>query len=235
MTFSPPPSPSAFPYDEPLRQRMAQAQIPSYRALSHQAGVSRSSLNQLRKGQADQIRLGTAQRLSQTLGVSIADLIAQFTDSGTNPESAAAAPATSQPVADPAATIAALRQEYDRLQQQMAHQEQALRQQVQREALTVIESWLVMWPNATQAAQDKPDLHASKIIPLTRPLQELLQTWAVQPIGSVGATVAYDPHLHQANAPLQSGQPVRIRHVGYWHGNRLLRRAEVVAIPQSGQ
>ena len=225
------PTPQPFPYDAPLRRLMTQAQIPSYRALSQRSGVSRSSLNQLRRGQMGTMRLETLQRLSQTLGVSVADLIAQFMDPVTNPGPNPVANSTPTPIPspDPTATIAALRQEYGRLQQHMASQEQTLRQQVQREALTRIESWLVMWPNAVQAAQDKPDLPASKIIPLTRPLQELLETWAVRPIGAVGETVAYDPQIHQPmGGILQPGQAVQVRNVGYWHGDRLLHRAKVI-------
>ncbi len=235
MTSSPAPPSQPFPCDEALRRLMAQAQIPSYRALSQQSGLSRSTLNHLRQGQVDRLRVGTVQRLSQTLGVSVADLIAQFTGAGThseaaNPESTSPVPSESPPIANTTATIAALRQEYDRLQQQMACQEQTLRQQVQREALTVMESWLLMWPNAAQAAQDKPDLLASKIIPLARPLQALLQTWAVRPIGTLGEVVSYDPQRHQSDRSVQPGQSVRIRHLGYWHGDRLLHRAKVVPV-----
>jgi DNA-binding Xre family transcriptional regulator len=222
-----------FPYDDALRRLMTQANLPSYRALSQQSGLSRSTLNRLRQGQVDRLRVGTLQRLGQTLGMSVAELIAQFDDAGANPESAklkstSAVHSESPPVAAAAATIAALRQEYDRLQQQMASQEQTLRQQVQREALTVMEPWLLMWPNAAQAAQEKPDLLASKVIPLTRPLQALLQTWAVRPIGTVGEVVSYNPQLHQSDRSIQPGQSVRIRHLGYWHGDRLLHRAKVI-------
>lgn len=244
-----PPAPQPFPYDASLRQRMTQAHIPSYRALSQQTGLSRSSLNPLRRGQIGKMRLEQVQRISQALGVSVADLIAQFADSAASPDSApdltpalastsastpALAPTPSSGPTDSTATIAALRQEYERLRQQMASQEQTIRQQVQREALTVIESWLLMWPNAVQAAQQKPDLQASKILPLTRPLQTLLQTWSVQPIGAVGETVPYDPQLHQPERSTQPGEAVQVRHVGYWHGDCLIYRARVIPIGSSG-
>ncbi len=238
-----PPAPQPFPYDAPLRQRMTQAHIASYRALSQQAGLSRSSLDQLRRGQIGKMRLEQVQRISHALGVSVADLIAQFADSVASPDSAPDSAPTPTSVSTPiltptlssatTATIAALRQEYERLRQQMASQEQTIRQQVQREALTVMESWLLMWPNAVQAAQQKPDLQASKILPLTRPLQALLQTWSVQPIGAVGETVPYDPQLHQPERPTQPGEPVQVRHVGYWHGDCLLYRAKVIPVESS--
>lgn len=234
MTSSSDLPPQPFPYDDTLRRLMAQANLPSYRALSQQSGVSRSVLDHLRKGQVDRLRVGTLQRLSQVLGVSVADLIAQFAEAGATSEPTSAVRPEAPPAADTVATIAALRQEYDRLQQQMASQEQTLRQQMQREALTVIEAWLWMWPNAVQAAQDKPDLPASKVVPLTRPLQELLQTWAVQPIGTVGEITSYDPQIHQPmGGTLQPGQPVRVRNVGYWHGDCLLHRAKVAPVEDS--
>ena len=224
--------PTPFPQDEPLRGLMAQAQIPSYRALEQRSGVSRSSLNHLRRGTLGTMRLATLQRLSQTLGVDLADLIARC-------GGATAQPTEAQPpwLGDPPTTedrdLATLRREYGQLQQRLIDQEQALRQQMQRQALGVMEPWLLMWPNAAQAAQDKPDLPASKVIPLTRPLQALLQTWAVRPIGVVGEVVPYDPQLHQPMAgTLAPGQAVQVRHLGYWHGEDLLYRAKVIPVEE---
>lgn len=209
--------------DDPLRPLMAQAQIPSYRALSQRSGVSRSTLTQIRRGHLGRLRLETLERLSHALGLSVTDLITALAPSK----------ADHGPTADPPtiATVATLRREYEQLQQQVIHQESAVRQRVQQEALAMVESWLLMWPNAVEAAQQKPDLLASKIIPLLRPLQGLLQTWAVQPIGAVGEIVPYDPQIHHSLGGAPSvGQSVQVRQVGYWHGDRLLHRAKVVPV-----
>lgn len=229
--------PTALPQDEPLQGLMAQAQIPSYRALSQRAGVSRSSILSLRQGTLGTMRLETLQRISQALGIPLADLVARCSgvqpDGGQSQAGGDTLALENQATVDldpvDLATLDTLRREYGQLQQRLLHQEQAIRQQVQRQALGVMEPWLLMWPNATQAAQDKPDLPASKLIPLTRPLQTLLQTWAVRPIGAVGEVVPYDPQLHQPMAGLlQPGQAVQVRHLGYWHGEDLLHRAKVI-------
>lgn len=219
--------PTPFPQDEALRGLMAQAHIPSYRALEQRSGVSRSSINHLRRGTLGTMRLATLQRLSQTLGVDLAALIAQCGGAAAPLERQESPPAVADPDTDN--DLDTLRREYGQLQQRLVDQEQAMRQQMQRQALGVMEPWLLMWPNAAQAAQDKPDLPASKVIPLARPLQALLQTWAVRPIGAVGEVVPYDPQLHQPMAgTLAPGQAVQVRHLGYWHGQDLLHRAKVI-------
>ncbi|QQE64554.1 hypothetical protein GFS31_12350 [Leptolyngbya sp. BL0902] len=243
--------PTPFPQDDLLQRLMAQAHIPSYRALSQRAAVSRSSINQLRRGQLATMRLETLQRLSQALGIELGDLVARWnaaTASANPPAVGPSAGTGSRSVesealggtADGAApqghavTVETLHQEYARLQQRLATQEQDLRRQVQQQALRVIEPWLLMWPNAAQAAQQKASLPASKLIPLARPWQELLQTWAVCPIGTLGDVVAYDPKIHQiyqaTGALVQPGQAVQVRHLGYWHGEDLLHRAQVIPV-----
>ena len=231
VTFPVVAMPTPFPQDEPLRGLMAQAHIPSYRALAQRSGISRSSINHLRRGTLGTLRLATLQRLSQTLGVDLADLIAQCGGAVAPLERQDSPPAMAD--RDSGNHLDTLRREYGQLQQRFIDQEQALRQQMQRQALGVMEPWLLMWPNAAQAAQDKPDLPASKVIPLTRPLQALLQTWAVRPIGVVGEVVPYDPQLHQPMAgTLAPGQAVQVRHLGYWHGEDLLYRAKVIPVEE---
>jgi transcriptional regulator with XRE-family HTH domain len=228
------------PYEQRLQQLMTQAGWPSYRALATGAGISRSTLNHLRQGQIGKLQVTTLQRLSQALQVSPLDLMAQFSDSpavADRPAVRAAMPGDATAESDPndlrprpEVSITALRQECERLQQQLTSQEQEIRQRVQREAILVIESWLILWPNVLRAAQQDETFLASKLIPLTRPWQALLKTWEVHPIGAVGEIADYDPHIHQPmGGILQPGAPVRVTHVGYWHGDRLLYRAKVSA------
>jgi molecular chaperone GrpE (heat shock protein) len=148
-------------------------------------------------------------------------------------------PASSPPRADSESILApealaqesALRQECDRLQQQLAAQADTVRQQVQQEAIAQLESWLVQWPTATQAAQQRDDLPAHKLIPLVRPVEALVRGWGVTAIETVGAEVAFDPTVHQPKgALLTPGQPVRVTHVGYRQGDRLLYRARVTPV-----
>jgi DNA-binding Xre family transcriptional regulator len=201
-------------HTQALRSLMAQANIPTYRALSQVSGVSRQAIDRLRGGQVETLRLSTAQRLSDALGISLVDLIAGF---GTVPA-----------VPDRALD---LRQECDRLQAQLATQAETVRQQVQQAAIAQLEPWLLQWPTAVLAAQQKPELSAQKLLPLVRPVEALVQSWGLTPLEAVGAEVLFDPRLHQAHgACLKPGQRVRVSHVGYRQGDRLLYRARVSAI-----
>ncbi|MEA5447476.1 helix-turn-helix domain-containing protein [Leptolyngbya sp. CCNP1308] len=211
-------------YSPALRSLMAQANIVSYRALSQTSGVPRTAIDSLRQGQVGRLRLDVLQRLGQTLGLPLEALVNRFSS-----------PNAPQPTGGSGAElidqIKALRQECDRLTTQLTTQADAVRQQVQQEAIAQLEPWLVQWPTAAHAAQYKADLPAQKLLPLVRPVETLVQNWGVTPIETVGAEVSYDPQIHQPKAGVLSpGQPVRVSHVGYRQGDRLLHRAKVAPI-----
>ena len=217
-------------YSQPLQALMQRAGLSSYRALSRAAGVSRSTLTLLRQGQVGRLRVVSVQRLAQALGVTTPELLVQFDGAGP------AAPPPAQPVSQGAVSQApealqpdiTLRQEYERLKHQLETQPQHICQQVQREAIALLEPWLLQWPTAIYAAQQNPTIPATRLIPLTKPLDALLQAWGLTAIGPVGADVPYDPQQHQPmGAAITPGQRVRIRYVGYQQGDRLLYRAKV--------
>jgi len=214
-------------YSFRLQELMQRVEIPSYRALSDRAGVSRWAINLLRQGKLERLRVDVLMRLSQTLAMPLSGLIARFSESGgdqVNPSvsGVGSAPSTASP------DVEALRREYERLQQQLADQEQEVRQRVQRDAIATLESWLVQWPTAVYAAQNNPDLSATKLLPLARPIETLLQSWDVTPIGTVGQEEPFDPTIHQPReGNPQVGQIVRIRNVGYRHGEKIVYRAKV--------
>jgi len=109
--------------------------------------------------------------------------------------------------------------------------EASLREQFQRESLQLIESWLLQWPTAVSAIAQNPDLPAQRVVKLLNPLEKLLQFWGVVRIGEVGEEVPYHPGQHQLlSGKAQPGDKVRIRYVGYQHGEKLLYRAQVEPI-----
>jgi molecular chaperone GrpE (heat shock protein) len=74
-------------------------------------------------------------------------------------------------------------------------------------------------------------LAAVKLLPLVRPIEQLLQKWEVEEIAPVGAEVAYDPQLHQLlEGTAQPGEKVKVRYTGYHQGDKLLYRAKVSPI-----
>ncbi|MFE4106615.1 helix-turn-helix domain-containing protein [Almyronema epifaneia] len=195
-----------------LRQLMQQAGISSFKALSQQAHVSPWQVRQLRQGNIAHMRLQVLRQLAEALGLSLADLLTAFMPSAiqSNPGSA---------------TLAA---EYQRLQQQLSEQKQQLKQKFQQESLDALEAWLLNWPTAAYAAQNNPQIPATRLLPLVRPLETLLADWGVEAIAAVGAELAYDPQQHQLiDGSAQPGDLVRVRYVGYRQGDKLLHRAKV--------
>lgn len=215
-----------------LRQLMAQARIPSFKALAQAAGVSDWVIQQVRDGQAESVRLSGWLGLSRALHISLGELVEYFCPgvaSVSLPESVPLpADAASSLDASEAAAVQSLRQEYQRLQAQMADLKLSLEEQFQENALNQIESWLLNWPTAAHQAQQKPELPAMRLVPLLQPVHALLTAWGVRAIAPVGAEVPYDPHQHQLlEGTAQPGDRVYVRNTGYWHNDKLLFRAKV--------
>ncbi|MGF1458997.1 MAG: helix-turn-helix domain-containing protein [Leptolyngbyaceae cyanobacterium] len=211
-----------------LNRLMAAVQIPSYRALARQAGVSDWAVQQLRRDRLPQMKVATIEKIAIALSLSLPELLARFGD--TTPSSAppdGTVTATS-PSTHRNAHLTQLAAEYGRLQAQQQQQAEQLTVQLQREALVVLESWLVQWPTVVQAVAQNPDLPASRLVPLVEPVQMLLKTWGVEAIASVGATVPYNPQDHQSmQGDIAPGTPVKIRYTGFRHHGSLLHRAQV--------
>jgi DNA-binding Xre family transcriptional regulator len=203
-------------YTQRLQQLMQPLGFSTYKQLSLSAGVSEKLLRRLRQGQVLQLRGETLLKLAQALQVSVSELLATF--------SSVSLPTTSPSEGEEAT----LRQEYQRLQQQLEHQRETLMQEFQQSSLQVLESWLVQWPTAAYAAQQNQQLPAARLLPLVRPVEQLLQEWGVDAIASVGSEIPYDPHLHQLmEGTAQPGELVRVRYTGYRQGDKLLYRAKV--------
>ncbi|NEO49650.1 MAG: nucleotide exchange factor GrpE, partial [Moorea sp. SIO4A3] len=120
------------------------------------------------------------------------------------------------------------KQEYQRLEQQLEQQRETLMQEFQQSSLQVLESWLVQWPTAAYAAQQNQQLPAVRLLPLVKPVEQLLEKWGVEAIASVGDELPYDPQQHQLmSGTAQPGDRVRVRYTGYRIGDKLLHRAKV--------
>lgn len=200
---------------------MQQVGVSSYKQLSRISGVSEKQLRRLRQGQVSQLRVETLLKLSQALKVSVSELLKTFTtpDVEESPE-----------------TLTALKQEYQRLQQQMAQQREVLLQEFQQSSLQVLESWLIQWPTAAYAAQQNQQLPAVRLLPLVRPVEQLLEQWRVEAIAPVGTELPYDPQLHQLmEGTAQPGELVRVRYTGYRLESKLLYRAKVSPISNANK
>lgn len=210
-------------YTQQLQQLMQRLGFSSYKQLSRSAGVSEKQLRRLRVGQVSQMRVETVLKLAQALQVPVSQLLETFSLESALP--------SSQVDEGKATSIEALRQEYQRLQQQLENQRETLIQEFQQSSLQVLESWLVQWPTAAYAAQQNQQLPAVRLLPLVRPVEQLLQEWGVEAIASVGSELPYDPLWHQLmEGTSQPGDLVRIRYTGYRVRGKLLYRAKVSPI-----
>jgi DNA-binding Xre family transcriptional regulator len=208
-----PTSGSPIDYTPQLQHLMQLRGISTFKALSQQTGVSGQHLLTLRRGQILALRLETLAPLSRVLQVSIADLLVTFLP----PDLAAPPPAPPS-----------LEQEYQRLQQQLAQQHQQLWQEFQQTSLQTLEPWLLQWSAAAYAAQQNPQLSAVKLLPLLRPIEQLLQQWDIVTFVTVGTEIPYDPQWHQLISGIAApGTLVRVRYAGYRQGEKLLHRAKV--------
>ncbi|ELS34645.1 MULTISPECIES: nucleotide exchange factor GrpE [Pseudanabaena] len=228
---------------EILRQFMKLANISSFQILSDRAGVSRRAIDTLRKGNAATLKYSNLAKLAEILNIEVTELIAQFipsdlsSDPDRNPDLNLnldlQAPNDNADASS--STIANLRTEYQRLQQKLEHQTQELRSQFERETFYQLESLLLQLPSAAYAAQNNPNMLAKNILPLWRPLEQLLQKWGITAIGAVGAEVAYDPQNHQlmeGSERIEEGDLAIVRYVGYRKGEKLLYRARVAIITE---
>lgn len=213
-------------YTPQLRQLMHAVGLNSYQAL-YQSGVSRQQIRALRHGQIHSLRLATLLQLAEILNISLAELLEAFLPSF--PPSATTADL---------GQVKAIQQEYQRLLAQVQQQQQLLRQSWQDETWQILESFFLQWPKAAYAARTHPQAPAVKLLPLLRPLEQLLAHWGIESIGEVAAEVNYDAQLHQlmgGTAAIGDQMRVKVDYVGYRQGDRLLRRAQVSPIAPSNR
>lgn len=208
-------------YTAVLKQKMATIDISSFRVLAEQAGVSTWQVAQLRQGQVHQMRLATLLKFCQTLQLSLPDFLATFSDQGPwNPVN---------PCQDKFPHESSLKEEYQRLQQQLAHQREILSQEFQHTAFNTLESLLRSLPVLIHKVQENPDIPAKTVLTLVKtPIEQLLQQWGIETIAPIGAEVPYDPRWHQlSQGSAETGQPVRVFSAGYRQGEILLCRVGV--------
>jgi transcriptional regulator with XRE-family HTH domain len=213
-------------YTPQLQHLMQLVGLTSFKALCQQAGVSRQQVAQLRKGQIKQVKLEKLLRLSQVLQTPLVDLLTVFSEQAIEPELISQVRSPKSDLTD--THFQTLQQEYQHLEKQLVEQRQVLWQEFQQATLQTLESFLLQWPTAAYAAQQNPQAPAVRLLPLVRPVEQLLQEWGIAAIAAVGITVPYDPQFHQLmEGTAQLGDPVRIRYTGYCQGDKLLYRAKV--------
>lgn len=195
---------------------MEKAGISTSKELAKKADISELELNRINRGLVMQTRVEILLKISQALGVSLPEIINTFSEVKIPTEK----PNNNR--------LTDLEKEYRRLETKIQQQREILMQEFQESTLNAIESWLIQWPTITAKVKENPEISATRLLPLIKPLQQLLQNWGVESIAAVGAEIPYDPQFHdlmQGNA--EPGETVKVRYTGYKQGNKLLWRAKV--------
>jgi molecular chaperone GrpE (heat shock protein)/DNA-binding Xre family transcriptional regulator len=240
-------------YTDRLLALMRSATVTTYSQLYQLTGLSEKAFRRLRRGQLEYMQVGTLQKVAAVLKVSVTDLILAFSEPGM-PAPSQSEPSQSelsqselsqselsqselsQPQLGMSAAIGSassavidLQQECERLRQQLQQQQKSLLQDFQRSSLQTLEPWLLQWSAAVYLARQNPQAPAVKLLPLVQPVENLVMSWGVMPIGAVGESVPFDPQVHQViQGQVNPGERVQVRYVGYRHGDRLLCRAKVI-------
>ncbi|MEA5535772.1 helix-turn-helix transcriptional regulator [Crocosphaera sp. XPORK-15E] len=211
-----------------LSQLMQSANISNFEQLSEVSGVSQWQLNRLLVGLMPKLSIETLLKLSKALKVPLEQLLVRFEIDDSLTEDWQVDSKVSSSVTPSIAEH--LQQEYQHLQQQLKQQKETLEKEFQQSSLAVLESWLLQWPTAAIVAQKNPQLSAVKLLPLVKPIFELLKQWGLEMNATVGETIPYNPQFHQlleGGGTAEPGDLVVVRYVGYRQGGKLLHRAKV--------
>ena len=208
-----------------LEDLMRQVDIANIYELSEKAGVSRLPIIRIQRGLILNIPVGAIARIAKALNISIDSLIDTFSDQDIVVKTG---PQVENNHSD---ALAACKQEYQKLQQEMLQQQEFLEAEFQRSSLETIESWLLQWPTAAMAVSKNPNLPANRLLTLVEPVEELLKQWNVTAIATVGEKVSFNPQYHQLiKGTAQIGDVVEVRYVGYKQEDKLLYKAKVSAV-----
>ena len=217
-----------------LEDLMRQVNIADIYELSEKAGVARLPILRIQRGLILNVSVGAIAKIAQALNISVDSLIDTFSEQYQGVEKAES-PTSDNIFHDSGSgdrdALAACKQEYQKLRQEMLQQQELLEAEFQRSSIETIESWLLQWPTAAMAVHKNPNLPAARLISLVEPVEQLLKQWNVTSIATVGEKVAYDPKYHQLiKGTAEKGALVEVRYVGYKQEDKLLYKAKVSSV-----
>ncbi|PSB28085.1 nucleotide exchange factor GrpE [Stenomitos frigidus] len=126
------------------------------------------------------------------------------------------------------AKIAELQQQCLQLRSELQQQKAQLYEDFQNDSFAQLQPLLTNYPSACKMAQATPNLPARNLVALFTPLENLLETWQITPIGTVWEQVPFNAQQHQPDTDdIATGEAVYIRFVGYCQGDRILSPAKV--------
>lgn len=207
-------------YQKIMKQLMVKANIENYRKFSQLAQVSERQFYRIENGLIANLTLDTLTKIAQTLNLSVTDFISQFTNESS--------------VDNQSFSHEKLSEEYQKLKQENNQIAENLQEEWQQATISVLESLLLQIPTISKAVEQNPQLPASRLLPLLKPLNQLLSNWEIETIGKVGEIVNYNPLeqelIDSQGININEVSRVKIRYVGYQQKGKLLYRAKVSPI-----
>jgi molecular chaperone GrpE (heat shock protein) len=129
-------------------------------------------------------------------------------------------------------TIAELQRQCLFLQAELRQQQEHLKTDCRNTTFEQLQPLLTSLPTIRKMIEIKPDLPARNLIALFTHLDNWLQDWGIEAIGTPWEQVPYDPQLHQPDTEdYTPGEPVYIRFVGYRTPSQILYPAQVSRTP----
>lgn len=206
--------------DSLLQERLQQLSIADWKTLRQKSGLTTRQVMQVRRGKIEQLPLHQLQMLAVALNWSIEDLTYKLGILSSPEETSSVNPE----VTPESLEIEQLHQQCQQLQQEL----QRLKTQERHSTFSQLQTLLTNYPTLRRIVEVKPDLPAKNLLPMLTPLENLLNNWGYQSIGSAWQQVSYSPQLHQPDTvDIQPGELVYIRLVGYRDGERILCPAKV--------
>jgi len=106
-----------------------------------------------------------------------------------------------------------------------------IKKEIQQAAFHTLESLLIQLPRVISVIQQNPDFPGVKLLPLFKPLTQLLKEWNIEPIESVGAEVIYNPKYHELlDGEAKEGDLVMVNYIGYKQDDQILYKAKISQI-----
>lgn len=199
-----------------LTNLMKKAGYSSLVELATKAGVSELQLIRLKQGLVLQTRVEILLKISEALKISLTELLDNF------------APDSIPNEKESNSHKQGITEEFKRLQREMAEQREIITQELQQRSIEILETWLIQWPTVVAKVKENPQIEAFKLLPLVRPIDNLMREWGLRSIGRVGDKIPYDPKVHQImEGSAQPGDLVLVRYIGYRQRDKLLYRAKV--------
>lgn len=214
--------------DPLLLERMEQVGIANWKTLQQKSGLKTSSLAKARRGEIGRLTQEQLNGLADALDWTAAELRDNLQDNLQDNLGKQKLAELSARVEAYTAEIEELRQQCLRLRDDLERQSSQLGSDFRNGTFEQLQTLLTNYPSVRSLAKAKPNLPAKNLVSLFSPLENMLESWGYEAIGSPWEQVAYNPQLHQPDIEdMVAGELVYIRFVGYRDGDRILCPAKV--------